>query len=89
MTKLLSLIIASAYLAAPYFFANPEILFKMMYFLIIGIACIWFGGPLGRLTRFRWIGNINISQETPGSVIELLGWVVLLLVQPILLVFQK
>ncbi len=86
---MLSLILAIAYLVAAYVFASSEVFFRMIFFLLIGIVCIWFGDPLGRITGFRWVGNINISQETPGSVIKFLGWIVLLLVPAILLVFQK
>lgn len=86
MARILSLIVAIGYLAAAYFFADSEVLFKMISFLLIGMACIWFGDPLGRITGFRWIGNINVSQETPGSVIKILGWILLLLVPAILLV---
>jgi hypothetical protein len=89
MAKFMSLIVTGTYLVAAYFFASPEVLFRVIYFLIIGIACIWFGDPLGSLTGFRWLANINISQETPGSVIKLIGWIVLLIVPPIILVFQK
>ena len=86
MAKILSLIVASTYLVVAYFFADAYLLFKIISFLFIGIACIWFGDPLGKVTGFRWIGNINVSQETPGGVIKILGWIILLGVPAILLV---
>ncbi len=88
MARILSLIISGAYLVAAYLTAGSDILFKIASFLFIGIACIWFGDPLGRITGFRWIGNINVSQETPGSIIKVLGWIVLLLVPAIILAYQ-
>ncbi len=88
MARTLSLIVAIVYLVVAYLFADTYVLFKVISFLFIGIACIWFGDPLGKITGFRWIGNINVSQETPGSVIKILGWIVLLFVPAIILAFQ-
>jgi hypothetical protein len=85
MMNLLSFIIASAYLIVAYIYASPAVLFRIICFLIFGLACIWFGGPLGSITGFRWIGNIGVSQETPGSIVRLLGWIVLIVVPVILL----
>ena len=86
MTRILSLIVASAYLVTAYVYAGSGVFLRIISFLLVGIACIWFEDPLGRITGFRWVGNINVSQETPGNIIKLLGWIVLLLVPAILLV---
>ncbi len=85
MARTLSLIVASVYLVVAYLFADTYVLLKIISFLLVGIVCIWFGDPLGRLTGF--MGNISVNQETPDSVIKILGWIVLLLVPAILLVF--
>ncbi len=88
MARILSLIVAGGYLVAAYLSSGSDVLFKITLFLFLGIACIWFGDPLGKITGFIWIGNINVSQETPGSIIKVLGWIVLLLVPAIILVYQ-
>ena len=87
MARTLSLIVASAYLVVAYLFADTYVLLKIISFLFIGIACIWLGDPLGKITGFRWIGNINVSQETPGGIIKIFGWIVLVVVPAIILVY--
>lgn len=88
MAKILSLIVAGAYVLVTYLLTGTDILSKIVLFIVLGTACIWFGDPLGRVTGFRWAGNMNVSQETPGAIIKIVGWIVLLLVPAIILVSQ-
>ena len=48
-----------------------------MIFLLLPMACIWFGEEMGALTgvmRGQYVGA-----ESPGWLVALLGWVILLL----------
>ncbi len=45
-------------------------------FRIVGILClIWFGDAIGRYTGY--VGHRMISTETPGWLVCLMGWLLL------------
>ena len=79
MTRILSLILVSFYLVAAYAPNRIGEIFKMIPVVVFGLACIWYGDSLGRMTGFRWFGCINISHTTPGGFLRFLGWILLLL----------
>jgi hypothetical protein len=75
--KTLSVIVAAAYLIAAFTFATPAIGPRVLAFLILPMACIWFSEELGEFTG-DWGGH-HIDQKSPGCMIAFLGWVLLLL----------
>ncbi len=77
--RIISLSISLIYLLLAYIFRGGELTLKMLIYLIFVLACIWFGEELGSYTGFSWIGNMYISEESPGSVITCLGWILLIL----------
>lgn len=62
-----------------------ESLGVVVLFLILPLACIWFSETLGNYTGPSFFkGNrydyfTSIDKETPGCMIALVGWILLLL----------
>jgi hypothetical protein len=73
----LSGLLVLAYIVGAYLDINAEAAFKVMIGCIFPLACIWFaeamGGYVGPTTM------INITNQSPGMVVCILGWVILLL----------
>ena len=78
----LSLVIASFYLGITIYAANPDgtlitDLFLVGVALFFPLVCIWFGDELG-----DYVGTLPgpaINRTTPGWMVELGGWILLLL----------
>lgn len=75
--KLISLLIAIAYLTAAYLQSGGEDAFKCGMFLILPLACIWFSDAMGSFTGVMRGQYINAT--TPGCLVALGGWILLLL----------
>ena len=85
--RFLSLIIASAYIAVVLLssvFAQPRSLRETVIgvlvvcvFLVLPLACIWFSDEIGGYTGM--LPGPGINKRTPGSLVKLGGWVLLLL----------
>lgn len=73
--RVISLIIAIGCLILAFFFVEPFGWLKILGFLILPLACIWFGDELGGYTGT--IKLIPVSQS-PGGLVKFLGWVLLL-----------
>lgn len=80
MGRIISLIVVAGYILFAYLSGGTPLVLKILGFLIIGLACVWFGDGMGSLTGFSLIRMINISEETPGIVVRFLGWLILILV---------
>ena len=76
--KLISLIIAIAYVALAYYFGTGEDAMKMGMFLILPMACIWFSESMGGYVGGTMRGQF-ISSTTPGCLVEAGGWLLLLI----------
>jgi hypothetical protein len=83
ISKILSLLVAGVYLLVPltaYLGGDQEALegfFKTVLFLLLPLACIWFGDEMG-----DWMGTIRLHAVTslsPGSLVKFMGWVILFL----------
>lgn len=80
MTKnrLLSLVVALGYLAAAYFGGGWELVWRAAIFLILPLACIWFGDEMGSYTGIG-MGRGAITSPTPGWLVAAGGWLLLLM----------
>jgi hypothetical protein len=78
MARILSLILVSFDLVLAYVLNRIQAISTMIPVIVFGLACIWYGDALGRMTGFRWFGNINISKMTPGGFLRFLGWILIL-----------
>lgn len=86
INRTLSAAVAVAYLIVAYVTGGPPLLIRLGPYLLIPLACIWFGEELGAYTG-SW-GARSIDAESPGCLVAFFGWVLLLI--PVLLpLFQK
>jgi hypothetical protein len=85
-SRIASLCVAAAYLVAAFALrgAIPQVLIACVVIVILGLACIWFPDALGSYTGPPEFGSIQRS--TPGLMIAIAGWVVLVIVPPVILV---
>ena len=69
--------VAAIYVVAALVTADAEHAFLALLFVIFPLACIWFGDAMGGFTGPA--GGIGITRSSPGVMVRILGWVVLLL----------
>jgi len=77
--RLLSVLVAVIYIVFAAIQGGAEMAFKVVLFLILPLACIWFSDALGAYTGFLPLGDYPITQQSPGILVRNLGWVVLLM----------
>ena len=77
-SRFLSLIVALGYLIAAYFGGGWELVWRAAIFLILPLACIWFGDEMGSYTGIG-TGRGAITSTTPGWLVALGGWLLLLM----------
>lgn len=78
INKILSAIIAGAYIGIAYFTDGGETAFRFGMFLIVPMACIWFGDSMGGYAGGTMRGQY-ISSTTPGCLVVAGGWLLLIL----------
>ena len=78
ISRTLSAVIAIAYIATAYFTDGGETAFRVGMFLILPIACIWYGDSMGDYVGGTMRGQY-ISSSTPGCMVIAGGWLLLLL----------
>ena len=78
INRIISAIIAIAYIATAYFMNGGETAFRAGMFLILPIACIWYGDSMGDYVGGTMRGQY-ISSTTPGCMVIAGGWLLLLL----------
>jgi hypothetical protein len=78
ISRTLSAVIAIAYIATAYFTDGGETAFRAGMFLILPIACIWFGDSMGGYVGGTMRGQY-ISSSTPGCLVVAGGWLLLIL----------
>lgn len=79
--KLLSGLVAVIYIVLAAIHGGAEMAFRVVLFLILPLACIWFSDAMGRYTgtgSMLW-SQFPITEESPGILVCILGWVVLLM----------
>jgi hypothetical protein len=75
--RTLSGLFAVIFVAAAWVGGGAEVGFKAAIFVVLPLACIWFGEAMG-----GYIGPTPhgaITSPTPGLLICILGWVILIL----------
>jgi len=77
-SKILSGIIALAYLVGTYIATDADTMWKVGLFLILPLACIWFSDAMGGYTGVG-MGRGAITSTTPGCLVAFGGWLLLLL----------
>jgi len=76
--KILSLFVALAYVITGAISGGAEWAFKIVLFLILPLACIWLSDAMGTYTGILPI-EMPITQTSPGIMVQIVGWVVLLM----------
>jgi hypothetical protein len=77
--RILSGLIALIYLILGFFGAGPETGIKILACLTLPLACIWFPDEMGSYTGRLPISGGGINQQSPGCLVRIVGWVLLLL----------
>lgn len=77
--RALSLVIAFIYLGVTSYFApsGAKLLANLLLMsgtLLLPLACIWYGDELS-----EYVDTLNITRKSPGWMVKLGGWVLLLL----------
>jgi hypothetical protein len=80
--RILSGLLALGYVIGAYATTGGEGCFKVLMFVILPLACIWFGEAMGGFTGPS--GSNWITAPSPGKVVCVLGW--LLLALPVVLI---
>ena len=79
MARKISLGIAVVYLIAAFIYGGWELLLMALIVLIMPVAMIWFGEEIGDYVGgFHRIGKPYITKRSPGSLVSLFGWALLL-----------
>jgi hypothetical protein len=77
MGRLISVILVAVYLVFS-FSISGAVPVKMVVFLPLSLACIWFGDEMGANLGRSVYGGPNITQQLPGSITRFVGWILLL-----------
>jgi len=77
LSKLLSAIIAIAYVGIAFFAGGSEAAVKCGIFLTLPLACIWFSEEMGSYTGV--MRGQQMTSTSPGCVVAFMGWLLLLL----------
>jgi len=75
--RIISLLLSIIYLVISYSLAGGEYSLRLLLYLLLPLACIWFSKEMGSYT-----GSLNIpviSESSPGPVLKFMGWILLLL----------
>jgi len=88
MARKVSLGIAIVYLIAALIYGGWELLLIAAIVLIMPVAMIWFGDEIGEYVGgFHRIGKPYITKRSPGSLVSLFGWALLL--APIVIIILR
>jgi len=74
-SRFLSGTIVAIYLVLGYFVGGGELAFRLGMSCFIPLLCIWFSQEMGDMEG----GGMMIGRTSPGCVVALMGWVLLLL----------
>lgn len=80
--RILSGLLAIGYVIGAFVTLGAEGGFKVLGFVILPLACIWFGEAMGGYTGQS--GSIWINAPSPGIFVCIAGWV--LLIAPLLFI---
>lgn len=77
MSRLISAIIAIAYLTVAYFAADVGSMIKSGLFLLLPLSCIWYSESMGGYTG-SGMGRGAITSTSPSGMVAIGGWILLL-----------
>ena len=80
--RTLSLWLAIAYLLIALIYVGVVAFTQMLLYLIIPMACIWYGDAMGSITGGSTViisGGPAITKQTPWCIMNIGGWLILLL----------
>ena len=80
--RTLSAIVAAIYVIGAFATGGAEGGCKVLGFVILPLACIWFGDAMGSFTGLS--GSIGITAPSPGLFVCIAGWI--LLIMPVLFI---
>jgi hypothetical protein len=75
--RILSALLAVIYFIAALLTGGPEAGFKVLGFVILPLACIWFSEAMGGYTGPT--ASMPITAPSPGIMVCIAGWVLMLL----------
>jgi hypothetical protein len=75
--RILSGLLAVIYIITAFTISGAKSAFEFLIFMILPLACIWFGDEMGGYTGASWGGAI--TDPTPGLIMRIAGWLLLLL----------
>ena len=78
-SRILSSLVAITYIVLALIFIGSAAAFKIGLFVILPLMCIWFSDVMGAYTGFLPLGDYPITQQSPGLLVRIMGWVVLFL----------
>jgi hypothetical protein len=82
-SRIISLVVSFIYIIA--LIKHPAILFKLVAYLIMPLACIWFPEEMGSYTNESLPLNY-LTKATPAFFVALGGWILMLLPTIIVLI---
>jgi hypothetical protein len=78
--KILSGLVAFIYIVIAAIHGGAEMAFKIGIFLILPLGCIWFSDAMGGYVGLGLMAfDYPITKQSPGLLVCIMGWVVLLL----------
>ena len=75
--RILSAAVAAIYVIGAFATGGGEAGFKVFGFVILPLACIWFGDAMGGFTGPA--GSIGITAPSSGLFVCIAGWILLIL----------
>jgi hypothetical protein len=84
LKRIISGLVAAGYLVLGFAAMGVGGAILMAAFVVFPLACIWFGKELGDYTGSMSLQYINA--KSPARLVELAGWVILLLAPAVFLV---
>jgi hypothetical protein len=76
--RILSALVAVTYIVGAFVTGGGEASCKVLLFVILPLACIWFSDAMGGYTG-PTTSSMAITSPSPGVIVCILGWLVLLL----------
>ena len=75
--RVISVIIAGIYIALAISENDEGAILKTIMFLVLPMACIWYGSAMGTYTGI--VRGQYISKPSPGCLVAVCGWLMLLM----------
>jgi hypothetical protein len=75
--RIISLVLSGLYVVGAYWAGGGESFGKALIFCLLPLACIWFPDDVGEYTG-NGLTLPSITAESPGCVMKVVGWVLLL-----------